>query len=181
MLNFNTNTANKDEWLTPPWLLARLGSFDLDPCAPVNRPWPTAALHYTVQQNGLSLPWQGRVWLNPPYGRETFTWMDRLAAHDGGGIALIFARTETRGFARCVWAQAEYVFFFRGRLRFWTVQGKEAGTANAPSCLVAYQRRERPFLAALQQEGKGVLVQRAHSGLTGAPPGASFQYLPLAA
>lgn len=43
MLNFNTNTINKDEWLTPPWLLSRLGSFDLDPCASVNRPWPTTS------------------------------------------------------------------------------------------------------------------------------------------
>jgi hypothetical protein len=27
-----------DEWLTPPEILAKLGEFDLDPCAPVVRP-----------------------------------------------------------------------------------------------------------------------------------------------
>jgi hypothetical protein len=32
-----------DEWLTPPGILKALGQFDLDPCAPVNRPWDTAA------------------------------------------------------------------------------------------------------------------------------------------
>lgn len=160
MLDFNTNTANQDEWLTPPWLLNRLGSFDLDPCAPVNRPWDTAARHYTIRDNGLALPWQGRVWLNPPYGRQTFLWLDKLADHRDGGIALIFARTETRGFVRAVWHKAQYIFFFHGRLRFWTVAGKEADTANAPSCLIAYSPAERPVLEALQQEGKGVLVER---------------------
>ena len=170
MLNFNTNTINKDEWLTPSWLLSRLGSFDLDP----------APRHYTVLDDGLSRPWKGRIWLNPPYGRETFRWMDRLATHDGGGMALVFARTETRGFARSVWNRAEYVFFFHGRLRFWTVEGKEADAANAPSCLV-YRREERPFLAALQQNGKGILVERARPGLMFLETDTLFQYQPLAA
>ena len=49
-----------DEWLTPPEILAALGSFDLDSCAPVNRPWATAARHYTVADNGLAMPWHGR-------------------------------------------------------------------------------------------------------------------------
>lgn len=32
----------KDEWLTPPEIIKALGgpeSFDLDPCAPIKRPW----------------------------------------------------------------------------------------------------------------------------------------------
>lgn len=43
MRNFNSNTANNQEWLTPPDILRALGPFDLDPCAPVNRPWDMAA------------------------------------------------------------------------------------------------------------------------------------------
>ena len=31
--NFNTNTDNKEEWLTPPEIIQALGTFDLDPCA----------------------------------------------------------------------------------------------------------------------------------------------------
>lgn len=161
MFDFNTNINNRDEWLTPPWLLDRLGSFDLDPCAPVNRPWNTAARHYTIRDNGLSRPWHGRVWLNPPYGKQTFLWLDRLADHREGGMALIFARTETKGFSRSVWHRARYILFLHGRLRFWTVDGIEADSANAPSCLVAYRAEERPFLSALHREGKGVLVERS--------------------
>ena len=32
--NFNSNTDNNDEWLTPPYIIKELGEFDLDPCSP---------------------------------------------------------------------------------------------------------------------------------------------------
>lgn len=48
-------------------------------------------------EGGLESPWIDRVWLNPPYGRETGLWLRTLAAH-GSGIALVFARTETEMF-----------------------------------------------------------------------------------
>jgi hypothetical protein len=135
--NFNTNTENKDEWLTPPKIIKALGDFDLDPCAPINPPWQTAAKQYDVRDDGLKQVWEGRVWCNPPYGRETFKWIDKLATH-GNGIALIFARTETIGFHEHIWNRADAIFFFKGRLKFFHVNGVEGGSANAPSCLVAY-------------------------------------------
>jgi len=133
-------SAMKDEWLTPPNILSALGMFDLDPCAPspATRPWATATTHYDATDNGLQTPWFGRVWLNPPYGRETGVWLERLADH-GNGVALIFARTETDMFFRHVWEKADAVLFLRGRLHFHHVDGsKAAANAGAPSCLVAY-------------------------------------------
>lgn len=128
----------KDEWLTPPELLRALGEFDLDPCAPAVRPWDTARTHYTVQDSGLLQRWEGRVWLNPPYGLETREWLNKLAGH-GDGIALIFARTETDMFFEEVWYRAHAVLFLRGRLYFHHVNGKRASAnSGAPSCLVAY-------------------------------------------
>lgn len=55
------NQGKTNEWLTPPWLLDVLGPFDLDPCSPIRRPWPTADMHYTAEDDGLSQPWHGRV------------------------------------------------------------------------------------------------------------------------
>ncbi len=127
-----------DEWLTPPEIIKSLGKFDLDPCAPVSRPWPTAYKHYTVNDDGLSLPWHGRVWCNPPYGDQTGIWLSRLAEH-GNGIALIFARTETKMFFDHVWAKADGLLFIKGRLNFHYVSGEKAyANAGAPSVLVAY-------------------------------------------
>lgn len=132
------NKTYKDEWLTPPHVLDSLGPFALDPCSPIVRPWPTADRHFTVEDNGLEQQWKGSVWLNPPYGNEMWKWLDMLALH-GNGIALIFARTETKGFTRCVWQSASAVFFLRGRLKFHHVSGKGAGScAGAPSVLVSY-------------------------------------------
>ena len=71
-----------DTWLTPQTILNPLGVFDLDPCvAPQPRPWNCAISNYALPaENGLKLPWHGRVWLNPPYDYKTPIWMGRLAA-----------------------------------------------------------------------------------------------------
>lgn len=69
--NFNTNTKNHDEYLTPPTIIESLGVFDLDPCAPSDerRPWDTALVHFSEEDDGFPKEWEGRVWCNPPYGR----------------------------------------------------------------------------------------------------------------
>jgi hypothetical protein len=159
MKNFNVNTANNDEWLTPPEILRVLGPFDLDPAAPVVRPWDMAVRHYTKLDDGMAQPWEGRIWLNPPYGREMFRWLARLAEH-GSGLALIFARTETVGFHEQIWAKAHATFFFRGRLRFHQVSGERGGTANAPSCLVSYSTSDTARLQSANAKNllKGRLI-----------------------
>ena len=93
------NKGAKDEWLTPPSIVRTLGPFNLDPYSPIHRPWETADRHLTVLDDGLTARWAPHefVWLNPPYGPETWGWLKRLADHPGGGVALIFARTETAG------------------------------------------------------------------------------------
>lgn len=127
-----------DEWLTPPEILCVLGEFDLDPCAPSIRPWNTAKTHYTKQDSGLSLPWAGRIWCNPPFGREAVWWLRKLMDH-GNGIALIPARTETAMFYECVWGKADAVTFIKGRPHFHYVSGERAAfNSGAPICLVAY-------------------------------------------
>lgn len=144
--------AQKDEWLTPPHILAALGEFDLDPCAPIGRPWDTANKHYTVADDGLNKEWEGRVFCNPLYGRETQKWLNQCAIHDNA-IALVFARTETRMFFDSIWQQATAIFFIKGRLSFYSVDGVKGGTAGAPSVLVAYGRNNADYLKNLKIAG----------------------------
>lgn len=146
----------KDVWLTPPEIIKALGEFDLDPCAAIGCPWKTALACYTLKENGLMIPWFGRVWLNPPYGKETGAWLRRLAAHRDG-TALIFARTETKDWHREVWTKADAIFFFAGRLHFHHIDGKRAkANSGAPSALVAYGHRN---VSGIEQSGlKGKLI-----------------------
>lgn len=128
----------KEEWLTPQWILTPLGAFDLDPCSPIKRPWPTAKQHYTIQDNGLLKEWHGRVWLNPPYGNQAIRWVQRLAEHSNG-IALILARTDTQMFQDYVLGAADALFFIRGRVQFCNVDGTPSrNNPGAPSVLIAY-------------------------------------------
>jgi hypothetical protein len=91
------------EWYTPPEVFEALAiSFDLDPAAPAGGvPWVPAERFLSQSENGLVQPWAGRVWLNPPYGRGTAEWLERLARH-GDGLALVFARTDTRWYQEIV-------------------------------------------------------------------------------
>lgn len=154
----------KDEWLTPPEIIDALGgpqSFDLDPCAPINRPWPMAKEHYTIVDNGLLKPWHGRVWLNPPYGVPKIVgpWLQRVAEH-GTGTTLIFARTETDLFFETVWKRATALLFLRGRLHFHHVNGKRApANAGAPSVLIAYGAADACILESCSLQGQFINLE----------------------
>lgn len=137
-LSSHQRNGGHDEWLTPPEIVKALGPFDLDPCAPITRPWATAAQHYTRENDGLAQQWHGRVWLNPPFGREAVMWLRKLVQH-GNGIALVPARTETAMFYECVWDVANAVLFMKGRPHFHYVDGRRApANSGAPICLIAY-------------------------------------------
>lgn len=140
MANMGNESPNvtTTTWLTPPHIIEALGNFDLDPCASPNRPWDTARHHYTIEDDGLIQPWFGRVWLNPPYGREMNPFLEKMVMHPGGGIVLIFARTETKAFFDYVWNQADAVLFLKGRLSFHYPDGRKGETAGSPSVLIAY-------------------------------------------
>lgn len=133
-------------WLTPPHIIKALGDFDLDPCAATNRPWDTAKHHFIEADDGLAQEWFGRVWCNPPYGPGMEKWLGKLAAHSGGGVALVFARTETKTFFDTVWGKASAIYFLKGRLRFHKPDGERGATAGSPSVLIAYGERERETL-----------------------------------
>ena len=153
-VTFEGNTATgKDEWLTPPYVIESLGEFDLDPSSPINRPFETAKNYYTILDNGLSQEWQGRVWCNPPYGKHTKDWLKKCKEY-GNAIVLIFARTETRMFFDHIWNDADAVFFIKGRLKFYHIDGTQGDAAGAPSVLIAYGDYNAEALKNCPLEGK---------------------------
>ena len=127
------------DWYTPSSIFDAMGlRFDLDPCQPEQKiPWIPAEKHYHKAQDGLSQPWHGRVWLNPPYGKETAKWLQKMDTHRNG-VALVFARTDCKWFHDYC-AKADAINFLRGRIRFVDGLGLSAGNgAGAGSMLVAW-------------------------------------------
>lgn len=90
------HSSNSNEHYTPPEYIeaARrvMGGIDLDPASAktVNDETVKAGSIYTIEDNGLSKNWGGRVWLNPPGGRignrsSAAVWWQRLSIMWGTG------------------------------------------------------------------------------------------------
>ena len=134
MSQHERSKGDTDTWLTPPSVIAALGHFDLDPCG---HPLSSTAKHLIILPDcGLEAKWFGRVWLNPPYS-NVGEWLEKLAYH-GRGIALVFARTETR-WAQSILPKATSVFFPARRFTFLKADGTAPSfSAGAPSMLLAF-------------------------------------------
>lgn len=154
-----------DDWITPKWMIDALGPFDLDPCESDTQPWPCAQHRMTKREDGLAYPWSNLyggkplVWLNPPYGKATGDWLAKLADHNNG-IALVFARTETKMFFDHVWPKATSLLFLKGRLTFCYPDGtgsKARHNSGGPSVLIGYGEEALRRLEAT--EGLGAFVK----------------------
>jgi hypothetical protein len=150
--------ATTDEWLTPREIVRELGEFDLDPASTCdathgNQSTALARKCYCKCDDGLHQPWAGRVWMNPPYGKETGHWLHKLSKH-GNGIALVFARTDVLYFHDVVFKTAHALVFVKGRLTFYRADGtKPKFNGGAPSVLIAYGEENAKALKGLRIDG----------------------------
>ena len=134
-----THEGTTNTWFTPREIINDLGvSFDLDPCTQTYRPFDTATNVFCedLGDDGLLLPWKGRIWLNPPYGRGIDTWLKKLQRH-GNGISLVFSRTETTWTQGCL-GLADAVNFLKGRISFIKANGSKGTNAANGSMLLAF-------------------------------------------
>ena len=147
--------VDSDDWYTPPYIFEALGlTFELDPASPPGGvPWVPALHHYSGVDNGLTAPWSGRVWLNPPYSKPG-PWAERLAAH-GDGIGLFPADTSTTWFHEYV-STADAVCFLRHRVTFIREGNDNVTSARFPSALAAFGDE---CARAVRQSGLGWTVQ----------------------
>ena len=121
------------EWYTPPDFLALarevMGGIDLDPAScEAAQANVKAKRFYTAEDNGLSRPWKGRVWLNPPYSRDLIgAFVDRLVAEVEAGrvteaLLLTHNNSDTRWF-QAAGAKCAALALPSGRINFWGPKG----------------------------------------------------------
>jgi hypothetical protein len=85
-----------DDYYTPRWIFDAAGLlFDMDVAAPLDPSRRTcpARRYLTPVEDGLNQPWEGLVWMNPPYSKPR-RWIERFAEHRAG-LALLPAARDT--------------------------------------------------------------------------------------
>jgi len=109
-------TKTSDDYYTPKWLFDALGiEFDLDvACPPEGAPHTPTKHFYTQEDDGLTSPWFGRVWMNPPFS-QTNNWAYKFIEH-GNGICLV-PMGKTKWFAR-LWNEAHAVMALPPNMKF---------------------------------------------------------------
>lgn len=132
-------SSSSCEWPTPRALFVELelifGGFTLDPCATAEN--AKCARFFTKEDDGLSQPWSGKVFMNPPYGREIGKWVKKAWEESQRGalvVCILPARVDTRWWHD--YASKGYVYFLRGRLKF----GAAKNSAPFPSAIVTFGR-----------------------------------------
>lgn len=121
-IHYSSETA---EHYTPKSILdavvACMGAIDLDPCSNPGKANVPARTRYRPPDDGLSKTWRGRVFMNPPYGKDIRLWVEKLRAEHveartvTQAIALVPSRTDTEWFRML----RDYpVCFIAGRLTF---------------------------------------------------------------
>lgn len=131
-------SSKTDLWETPQDFFDRLNEefrFTLDVCAiPENA---KCAAYYTPELDGLSRPWHGVNWCNPPYGSKISLWVKKAHIEQKAGrltVMLLPARTDTRWFHEHILGNAE-IRFIRGRLKF----GGSKNGAPFPSMVCVFR------------------------------------------
>lgn len=79
-------SSKTDLWATPQYFFDELNSefgFETDVCATSQN--AKCDTYYTKEQDGLSMPWTGTCWCNPPYGREVGAWVKKAYESSAGG------------------------------------------------------------------------------------------------
>jgi len=134
-INAGMMSSNTGVWATPDDFFQKLsdkyGPFDLDPCAlPENA---KCKRFFTPEQDGLSQEWTGKVFMNPPYGREIGKWVKKASTCGAFVVGLLPARVDTAWWHD--YCEPTDYWFVRGRLKF----GGHKWNAPFPNAVVIWK------------------------------------------
>ena len=155
-------SSKRMDWGTPKPLFDALdkavGGFDLDPCAGKDNRLGTPNF-YTSKMNGLRKRWNGKVFMNPPYGNRISKWIEKAFNEVSKGHAelvacLIPARTDTLWWHRFCMKSYDIVYL-RGRVKF-IADGEIVHPAPFPSAVVIFKQPDMPEGTESTNDGKTI-------------------------
>lgn len=155
------HSSESKEWYTPLEYIemARevMGSIDLDPASCNEaQTWILARRFFTIEDDGLTEPWNGNIFLNPPYGRNENhksnqgVWTAKLLEEYGAfrvnqAILLVNATPDRQWFHE-LW-QFPICFCYK-RIRFLAPYGGKPKSPTHPNVFVYLPTRSSPYTGA---------------------------------
>lgn len=139
MSSWERSVGATDEWYTPTYIFDGLGcTFDLD-VAPSNEAQVPA--HRLLDGDGLTVEWDGFVWMNPPYGGRNglVPWLTKFLVH-GNGIALVPDRTSAPWFQAAA-KRSDLLLFLSPKVKFIAPGGTVGKSPSTGSVLLAVGQR----------------------------------------
>ncbi len=109
-------SVTNDDYYTPSHIFEALGlTFDLDVAAPVGGiSWIPTKRYLTVADDGLKTPWDGLVWMNPPYSAPN-DWVYKFIDHKNG-ICLV--PTSKANWFKYLWENSDGALVLPPNLKF---------------------------------------------------------------
>ena len=113
-------TRTSDDYWTPKWIFDAIGlTFDLDVACPPEGPAHTPChAYYTQADNGLTSPWHGRVFMNPPYSNAS-AWVNKWLDHGNGIAVTVVGKSK---WADRLWIESDGIVLLKQDMHF--VQGR---------------------------------------------------------
>lgn len=135
-------SSKNNKWETPWRFFNELNNefnFTLDPCAEDET--AKCKKYYTIETNGLDKDWsKDNVFMNPPYGGHTRTWMEKALNESRKGakvVCLIVSASDRSYWHDIIFPYAAEIRFIRGRIKF----GDSKSTAPFASAVVIFDKK----------------------------------------
>jgi phage N-6-adenine-methyltransferase len=158
-----SHNSGENEWYTPCAIIERaraaMGTIDCDPasCEFANRN-VKATTYYTLKDDGLTKPWHGAVWLNPPYAQPACAQFCETAARKFAAQEIEQACLLVNNATETTWFQgalriSSAVCFLTGRIRYLDQSGQPANSPLQGQALLYFGLRIDEFRNAFDEAG----------------------------
>jgi phage N-6-adenine-methyltransferase len=156
--------SGENRWNTPRRYIDMaavvMGGIDCDPASSDKANETVgAATYYTIEDDGLTKPWHGRVWMNPPYAQPTIKHFAETAASKymsgeiSEAIVLVNNATDTEWFQGLARASSA-LCFLNGRICFINHEGATGQSNPVQGQAVLYLgKRADWFVEVFANEG----------------------------
>lgn len=150
-----------DEWYTPQYIFDGLSTiFDLDVAAPIGG-GPHVPARRWICENSLSQPWEGFIWMNPPFGGRNglVPWLNKFFEH-GNGIALTPDRTSAPWWQDAA-SKSDALMMIGGKVKFVRPDGSVGKSPGTGTTLFASGQEAVQSLRRARHAGLGLVLEGA--------------------